>query len=278
MSAFVLVTVPIGNDLDITLSAIKDLKEIKYFFVEDTRVFKELLKRLQISFEDKVIDSFHDHSDLKKIDKILDLIKTGNRVGFASDAGSPVISDPAYPILKKLQEEKVKIESSSGISAVLCALELSCLPTNPFHFWGFPSRSKGEQLAFFQKLGQIYGTHIFFESPHRVEETLENYFSTFENGSIVVTKELRKDYQNVVTVTKKEMHKIKDLIVLKGEFVLLFYNELDNKYSDPAILKEINSYIEIGGSTKKLAKIFSMLTNEDTQVLYQKLARNKKAF
>lgn len=276
MSAFVLVTVPIGNDLDITLSALQDLKEIKFFFVEDTRVFKELLKRLQINFDDKIIDSFHDYSEFKKIDKIIDLINSGNKVGFASDAGSPVISDPAYPILKKLQEAGVKIESSSGISSVLCALELSCLPSNPFHFWGFPARSKGEQQSFFQNLSQIYGTHIFFESPHRVDETIKNFFSIFENGKLVLAKELRKDYQKVVSVTKNDLQSLQELIILKGEFVLLFYNENASKTINPLILKEINAYIENGGSTKKLAKIFSMLTNDDTQVIYQKLGRHNK--
>lgn len=148
LSELTLVTLPIGNSGDITLRALEALKSGKTFYAEDTRVFKDLLGNLGISLQDKFIDSFHDQS-VGKIDVIVSKIKNGESIYLVSDAGSPMVSDPAYPLLKRLLEEGIEIKTLPGVTAVITALELSGLPPHPFHFWGFLARGKGEKKDFF---------------------------------------------------------------------------------------------------------------------------------
>ena len=131
MSELILVTLPIGNMGDITIRALDALKNEKTFYAEDTRVFKELLNNLGISYQDKFIDSFHDQS-VGKLEVIISKIKSGEKVYLVSDAGSPMVSDPAYPLLKRLVEEDIKIKTLPGVTAVVAALELSALPPNPY--------------------------------------------------------------------------------------------------------------------------------------------------
>ena len=147
MSSLTLVSLPIGNIKDITLRAIEALRSGDCFYAEDTRVFKKLLNSLEIEYSSKFIDSFHEHSE-GKIKNITEKIQAGTRVYLVSDAGSPVISDPAFPLLKKMREEGIEIKTIPGVTSVVTALELSGLPPRPFHFWGFISRSKNERKDF----------------------------------------------------------------------------------------------------------------------------------
>ena len=149
MSGLTLVTLPIGNINDITLRALEALKSGEIFYAEDTRVFKDLLRNLGIEYQHKFIDSFHDQS-IGKIEQILKKIEEGNQVYLVSDAGSPAISDPAYPLIKELVQKNISISTLPGVTSVVTALELSGLPPHPFHFWGFI----GRKLC--KKQGEIY--------------------------------------------------------------------------------------------------------------------------
>ena len=230
MSSLTLITLPIGNIRDITLRAIDVLKSGEIFYAEDTRVFKNLLNSLEIDFSNKFIDSFHEHTE-GKISIILEKIKSGSTVYLVSDAGSPMISDPAFPLLKKIREEGLDIKTIPGVTSVVTALELSGLPPQPFHFWGFISRSKNERKDFFLELSKISGTHIFFESPHRIFETVDSFFSALPDEELVVTRELTKTYESVYRINKTNHQNVKDLIVDKGEFVGLFHIENQKKNS-----------------------------------------------
>lgn len=271
MSGLTLIGLPIGNYQDITFRALETIKEGKYFYAEDTRVFKSLLEHFKINHAEKFIDSFHDHSE-NKIEKIIELIKNGQEVFLVSDAGSPVISDPAYPLLKRVSEEKLYINTVPGITSVVTALELSALPPHPFHFWGFIARTKGEKNNFFNIAASIKGTHIFFESPHRIFETIDLYFDVFPEGKLIIARELTKKFETVVTLIKSNLPHVKELIMDKGEFVLLFHTEnSDDKNINTDVKGLVNDYLENGGGTKKLAKIFSKLLGEDSKIIYNKL-------
>ena len=111
------------------------------------------------------------------------------------------------------------------MTSVITALELSGLPPQPFHFWGFVTRSKQERLTFFSELMNLAGTHIFFESPHRIFETIEAFFSTNPEGELVVTRELTKIYESVYRLRKENLNVLKTLVMDKGEFVVLFHVE-----------------------------------------------------
>ena len=276
LSELILVTLPIGNSKDITLRALDALKSGVIFYAEDTRVFKELLGNLGISYSDKFIDSFHDQS-VGKIEQIVSRIKNGEVVHLVSDAGSPMVSDPAYPLLRKLVDEGIAIKTLPGVTAVVTALELSALPPNPFHFWGFVGRGKSEKKDFFKELGNIHGTHIFFESPHRVFETIESFFEVHPDHVLVIARELTKTYESVYRITKDDLPKLSSIVVEKGEFVLLFHSaHIQTNMSSAEVMSLTRDYLENGGSTKKLAKIFSKILGSDTKSVYDQLSRSGK--
>ena len=277
MSELILVTLPIGNTGDITIRALNALKNEKTFYAEDTRVFKELLNNLGISYQDKFIDSFHDQS-IGKLEVIISKIKSGEAVHLVSDAGSPMVSDPAYPLLKRLVEEGINIKTLPGVTAVIAALELSALPPNPFHFWGFIGRGKSEKKDFYKELGTIPGTHIFFESPHRVFETIESFFEVWPENTLVIARELTKTYESLYRITKVDLEGIREKIIDKGEFVLLFHSSSEKNLtgSSDEVVALTRDYLENGGSTKKLAKILSKVLGSDTKTIYDQLSRSLK--
>lgn len=271
MSGLTLVSLPIGNYQDITLRALEVLKDGKYFFAEDTRVFKSLLEYFEISYADKFIDSFHDHSG-SKIENIIEQMKNGQDIYLVSDAGSPIISDPAYPLVKRVREENLSINTIPGVTSVITALELSGLPPHPFHFWGFIARTKNEKAHIFNLLTSIKGTHLFFESPHRIYETISLFFEVTPEGTIVIARELTKKFETVVTLKKADLVRVKELVLDKGEFVILFHNEsVEEKLSNNEVKELVNDFLDNGGGTKKLAKIFSKILGEDSKLIYNKL-------
>jgi 16S rRNA (cytidine1402-2'-O)-methyltransferase len=277
LSSLTLITLPIGNIKDITLRAIETLKMGEHFYAEDTRVFKNLLGALEIDSKGKQIDSFHEHSE-GKIKFIIEKIKSGITVYLVSDAGSPMISDPAFPLLKIMREEGVEIKTIPGVTSVVTALELSGLPPQPFHFWGFISRSKNERKEFFIELSSIPGTHIFFESPHRIFETIESFMGALPASELVVTKELTKTYETVYRINKNNQHEVVAQIVDKGEFVALFH--VENLKNSPMVNSEVvelvKDYLDGRGGTKKLAKIFAKILGSETKSVYDQLSRSDK--
>lgn len=277
MSSLTLITLPIGNIKDITLRAIETLKNGEHFYAEDTRVFKNLLGALEIDFSGKHIDSFHEHSE-GKIKIIAEKIKNGTTIYLVSDAGSPMISDPAFPLLKKMREEGIEIKTIPGVTSVVTALELSGLPPQPFHFWGFISRSKNERKDFFLELSNIPGTHIFFESPHRIFETVDSFFGALPDGELIITRELTKIYESVYRVTKNNQKEIKELVVDKGEFVALFHveNLKHSPMNNSEVVELVKDYLDGKGGTKKLAKIFAKILGVDTKNIYDQLSRSDK--
>ena len=277
LSSLTLISLPIGNLKDITLRAIEVLNSGDCFYAEDTRVFKKLLQSLEIDYSSKFIDSFHEHSE-GKIIGIVEKIKAGVNVYLVSDAGSPVISDPAYPLLKKMREEGIEIKTIPGVTSVITALELSGLPPRPFHFWGFISRSKNERRDFFNELSLRPGTHIFFESPHRIFETIESFFQVMPEEELVVTRELTKIYESVYRITKNNYSEIQKMIIDKGEFVVLFHIEAlkNSPINNSEIVEMVKDYMEGGGGPKKLAKIFSKILGVDTKTVYDQLVLSTK--
>jgi 16S rRNA (cytidine1402-2'-O)-methyltransferase len=275
LSSLVLVTLPIGNLKDITIRALEALKSGVYFYAEDTRVFKKLLEGLEIDYSGKHIDSFHDHSE-GKIPHIIEKLNSGADVYLVSDAGSPMISDPAYPIVRKVVELGLDLKTIPGVTSVVTALELSGLPPHPFHFWGFIARTKNEKMNFFSELASIVGTHVFFESPHRIYETIEQFFEALPEGELVVTRELTKVYESVNRIKRDDLIKLQSLVLDKGEFVVLFHNDKKKSSSMNELSAMVTDYLEGKPGTKKLAKIFAKILDQDQKNIYDQLVRSGK--
>jgi len=274
VAKLILITLPIGNMEDLSPRGRKALQEGDHFFVEDTRVFKDRLKRADIFIEAKSLFAFHDQ-DRSKLSLVLDLLERGEDVYLASDAGSPLISDPAFPLVKEVIGRGFEIETLPGPNSVVTALELSGLPPHPFHFHGFLPKEKEKRKTCFEECAGISGTHIFFESPHRVLDSAEILSSLLPGAEICLAKELTKTYQTVHRFKAMDWASIKDEVVAKGEFVLLFHNEFGAKASSTKLLKLAEEVLQ-KPNNKKLSKLLSEVLDRNAKDLYQELGQNSK--
>jgi 16S rRNA (cytidine1402-2'-O)-methyltransferase len=276
LASLILLTLPIGNKGDITLRGKKVLEEECLFFVEDTRSFKSFLDVLEISLEGKEVFSLHDHSDQKKLNQVLDALQEGKTVVYASEAGSPVISDPAHPLLVKCQEHGIEWDSFSGVTAPIVALELSGLPPYPFSFHGFLPKEKEKRSKKFLELAQRKGTHIFFESPYRIEDSIKILAKALPETQICVARELTKKFQSIHRFKAQDHLGAIKKIKIKGEFVLLFHNKIDGSSEQSSAemqkyQKLAQAYLEQGGSKKALSKLIGGLLNLSPKEVYNKL-------
>lgn len=270
MGKIVLVTIPIGDSEDISLKALRLLKEGEIFFAEDTRSFKKLLETYEISTYGKTIDSFHDQSSMGKL---LAIIKatTNNDVYIVSEAGSPYLSDPAYPVIAKAIEDGIEVKTTGGINSITYALELSGFPANPFSFHGFISRDSGGRKTYFSEAFQNRGTHIFFEGVSRIGNFLEDLSSIYPDSKVVVARELSKTYESIYRFTAKDYQENLKNITMKGEFVILVHCTrvlLDKSLSDMAL-----QILEDGGKPKSYAKLLAQILGRSVKDIYAELGR-----
>lgn len=277
MAKLILLSLPIGNIDDITLRGMKILKENKYFFAEDTRVLFELLALYGISSAEKKINSFHDHSDELKLNTIINILLGGDDVVYTSDAGSPVISDPAYPLVREVLKNNIEIESLPGVSSVILGLELSGLPPIPFHFYGFLPRGSSAIKNAFSLCKIQKGTSIFFESGQRIMDSLEILEKDYPDFEIVIGRELTKKFQSVYRFVARDFLKIKEQIILKGEFVLLVYqNVLDTKaanyFQDEDLVKLARNAL-VNPGPKSFSKVLAYILKADIKQIYSDISK-----
>ncbi len=269
MSTLKLVTLPIGNLSDITPRALETLNSERLFLAEDTRNLRKIFDLLGIDGSHKDVDSFHDHSK-DKIDYYVSKLKSGNNYVLVSDAGSPVISDPAFPLVKACIDAGITIESCPGVSAVIAALELSGLPPQPFTFYGFTPREDSKKKETFKNLLQYSGTFIYFESPHRLTKTLKVLADVLPESNIAVARELTKKFETVYRFKAKDWESAE--IKSVGEIVLLINHQSSEKSVEGKKLESLAlEYLENKQSKKNLAKILAEILDENPKVIYQQL-------
>ena len=187
-----LVATPIGNLDDMTFRAIQTLKEVDWIAAEDTRNTGLLLKHFDISTKQI---SFHEHNAKEKIPDLIGFLKAGQSIAQVSDAGLPSISDPGHDLVKAAIEEEIAVVTVPGASAGISALIASGLAPQPHIFYGFLPRKSGQQKQFFDSKKDYPETQIFYESPHRVADTLENMLEVYGARSVVLVRELTKIYE-----------------------------------------------------------------------------------
>lgn len=273
MGKIILLNTPIGNLGDITPRVSEALKTGTTFAVEDTRVFKDLLNHLGISVSGKRIYSLHDQSENFQVTKLLELAE-GDDLYVASEAGSPIVSDPAFPLVVGAYEKGLKVESYSGVSSPVMALELAGLPPIPFQFHGFLPRESGKRTKIFREVG--YGTHIFFEAPTRIEETVAELSSVRPEADIALVRELSKKFEQVLKFKGKNWKDIKGELVTKGEFVLLFHNPEVSAGSSGDLKELAQDILATGANPKQVAKLLGMILDRPTKEIYSEMNRQKK--
>jgi len=222
MSILYIVATPIGNLEDMTLRAIRVLKEVDLILCEDTRVTKRLLDRYEITTPTM---SYHAQSKLSKVEKIFELLEQGKNLALVSDAGTPTISDPGMLLISQVQKKfgsEVTIVPIPGPSAVIAALSASGLPSSEFLFLGFLPHKKGRETLF-KEIVASKRTVAFYESTHRIMKTLASLASYIPERKIVVARELTKIYEEFVDGRPAEVleHFEKNPDKVRGEFVVI---------------------------------------------------------
>lgn len=221
MSTLYVTATPIGNLEDITLRAIRILKEVDMILCEDTRVTRKILNHYEIKTPTM---SYHSHSTLSKVDKILEMLEEGKSLALVSDAGTPTISDPGVQLIRAVKKElpETKIETIPGPSAVIAGLSISGMPSSEFLFLGFLPHKKGRETLF-KEIASSDRTVAFYESPHRILKTLESLKKHTSERKIVITRELTKIYEEVVEGTPEEVSNYfaENPDKVRGEFVVL---------------------------------------------------------
>ena len=214
---------PIGNLKDVTLRAISTLQSVDIILAEDTRNSKKLLDAHKI--ETKMI-SYHEHSNDKEIKKIIDLLLEGKDLALISDAGTPTISDPGYGLIRDCIKHDIVIVPIPGVSAITAAMSVSGLPSDSFTFIGFLPQKKG-RLKKIELLKNIENTVILFESPYRLEKTLNQLLEHLGNRSVVVGRELTKLYEEVIRGNLTDVIKYFSKSKVKGEIVIMIGKDDD---------------------------------------------------
>lgn len=212
-----LVPTPIGNLEDITFRAIRILKEADVILAEDTRTSQPLLKHFGI---EKRVFAHHQHNEHKASSEIIRFLKEGQKVALISDAGTPAISDPGFFLVREALKNDIAIECLPGATAFVPALVNSGLPSDRFTFEGFLPVKKGRQTRM-KELIEEERTMIFYESPHRLLKTLEEFITYFgEDRQVSVSRELTKVFEETVRGTLPGVKTHFETNVLKGEFVI----------------------------------------------------------
>lgn len=271
-----LVPTPIGNLQDMTFRAVEVLKAVDFICAEDTRNTGLLLKHFDISTRQI---SFHEHNAYEKIPDLVDLLRSGKSLAQVSDAGMPSISDPGHDLVKAAIAENISVVALPGASAGITALIASGLVPQPHIFYGFLPRKTGQQKDFFESKKNYPETQIFYESPYRVADTLENMQAVYGDRQLVLVRELTKLYEEYQRGNISEVLSYISENPLKGECLLIvsgFNSQEEIQDLDKLDLASlVKNLVEQGNkpnqAIKKVAKDFG-LSRQEVYNIYHGLA------
>lgn len=213
-----LVATPIGNLGDITLRALETLAAVDWIACEDTRVTRRLTERYGI--EAKLL-LYHEHNAAQARPKLLEKLAQGLAIALVSDAGTPLISDPGFKLVREVCAAGLPVHALPGASSVLTALAVAALPTNQFFFDGFLPAKQGARRARIAELSRIAATLVLFESGNRVEETLHDLAAAMGERDVAICRELTKLHEEVRRGPLRELAAIAAELETRGEFVLV---------------------------------------------------------
>ncbi len=213
-----LVATPIGNLEDITLRALRTLRECDVIAAEDTRRTGQLLKHFEIS---KPMLSYFQFNEARRSEQLLERLGRGEKVALVSDAGTPGVSDPGERVVRAAIAAGHRVESVPGACALVAALTASGLPADEFHFIGFLPHKSGQRRKRLESLQTVPGTVILYESPYRIEKLLEELRQVFPARQVVLARELTKKFEEYLRGTPAALQDQLKQRSIKGEFVVL---------------------------------------------------------
>ena len=267
-----LVPTPIGNLQDMTFRSVEVLKSVDLICAEDTRNTGLLLKHFDIDTRQY---SFHEHNAYEKIPDLLERLKSGQSLAQVSDAGMPSISDPGHDLVKAAIAEDITVVALPGASAGITALIASGLAPQPHIFYGFLPRKKGQQVSFFKEKYAYPETQIFYESPYRVVDTLENMVEVYGDRQVTVVRELTKLYEEYQRGRISEVLAYLADHPLKGECLLIVEglsteNKEENLTSDVDSIEAVKALVASGMKPNQAIKTIAKEQKINRQELYNR--------
>ena len=270
-----IVSTPIGNLKDITLRAIETLKSVDLILAEDTRIAKKLLNHFSIN---NTLESFNDKNEDLKNENLIKDLKEGKNIAIISDAGTPLISDPGFKLIRSAREESIKVTPIPGCTALIAGLSASGISSDKFTFLGFLPRTKIKRRKNLRQLVHKQETLIFFESVHRIESTITDMKELFGiERKAVLCKEITKIYESFIGNNFKE---ITDYIKehqdkLKGEFTIIVEGNRELSI-DLQKIDKILDILQSQISSKDAIKICSIITGYKKSTIYKRLLERKQ--
>lgn len=270
-----IVATPIGNLSDLSYRAVDTLREVDLIAAEDTRHSRPLLQNYGI---DQPMQAYHEHNEGAMAERLVKRMEGGESMALISDAGTPLISDPGYSLVRRAREAGITVTAVPGASAIIAALSISGLPTDSFTFYGFMPRTSSKRRTMIADFMERNETAIFYESSHRILAALEDVQAVFPaERKIVVARELTKLHETIVSATVGE---ICELILenpygQKGEFVVLLEGAPELKKSNALTSeqKRILSVLLKSCSVKSASELAAEITGAKKKLLYQEALR-----
>lgn len=258
---------PLGNLDDMSVRAVRTLKEADVILCEDTRLTRKLANHFEITTP---LRAYHDHNKEEVEAGIIAEMKEGKVFALVSDAGLPVISDPGYELIRTMQDEGLQYVVIPSASAFTLALAASGVPSFEFTFFGFLPKSGSKKS---DKLKQVMfhpQTSVLYESPHKLKATIESMMAIDENREISISREITKKFEQHQRGTVKEIHEmLDDGIPLKGEFVIVIRGyEEEAMVSDIPIKEHVNQFIDDGMKPTKAIKMVADIKGMKKQAVY----------
>lgn len=267
-----LIPTPIGNMEDITLRAIKLLKEVEVVFCEDTRVTGLLLQQLEIK---KKLIANHEHNEEENKNKLLSYLKEGFTVGIVTDRGTPIISDPGYNLARYAIELGYNVVGLPGATALIPALIMSGIEPSPFLFYGFLNSKQQRRSKELEELREIKATMIFYESPHRIQKTLSDMLKVLGNRKISISREISKKFEEVIRGSVSEV--LEHLDEPRGEFVIVVSGNREIKnYDNVSVIEHVNAYIKEGKAVNEAIGIVAKERGCNKKEIYNEYHGIKK--
>jgi 16S rRNA (cytidine1402-2'-O)-methyltransferase len=270
-----LVATPIGNLGDLSFRALETLKGVDRIACEDTRTSRQLLDHYGI---DKPLVAFHAHNEDKTSERLVERMLQGEHLALVSDAGTPLINDPGYPLVVHARSLGIRIVPIPGPCALIAALSASGLPSSRFAFEGFPPRKSGARKALFETLVKDPRTLVFYESSHRVLETLKDLAEIFPDARrLVIGRELTKRFETICATTVGVAATVveSDADMQKGEFVLVVEGD-DPKDKAEGISTEALKVLTVllrELSVRSASQMAAEITGERRETLYREALR-----
>lgn len=258
------VATPIGNLADISARATEVLNEADIIACEDTRVTRKLFTLLNLNAAKPFI-TYQDHNEEQQAQKLIDQIKDGRTIALVSDAGSPLISDPGYKLIRRCREQEIKVWTVPGCCAVISALQLSGLPTNRFMFAGFIPNKDKARGDLFNELKSINSTLVFYETAPRIIKSLTAAGEIFGNREMAVAREITKLYEECLNGSAESLISHFETNEPKGEMVLMIAPPVEDEKQNvdiEALLREKLMQQPLKTAVKELVETYKLNKND----------------